>query len=278
MKLKQENLHRYFRIADKETSWYSEPTNTYDFVNRNSKELLITIGDSWTYGATLPQDSRQTQVYGCKLSKKLNSDWLNLGLPAVSNFWITDRAEEVAMITSELDYEKVYVVCVFTGIARQFDTTMDRYINYEKWFSENYDTKEDFSKVFLMLNSECVNRIQRAFKNLRNVEVFFGTNFIEQLGFETLPKKQILFIPWYKLLMDGGKMDTYHDASYFRLEQALQWVPMHLKDDFKIWILELIEQSETRENLLNRSKYFKDCHPLDYGHTVWAEYVYKKLK
>jgi len=277
IRLTQNNLENYFRIADIETSWYEEPTNTFDFVSRDSNELLVTIGDSYTYGAQLHPNVRKKQVYGNKLSLKLNSDWLNLGLSGVSNFWITDRAEEFAELVEKLHYKKITVLLCFTGIGRQFNTTFDGYINYSKWFEENYKSKTDFPKLFEMLNNECVNRILFAYKNKSNVNLLFSTNFVEQLGFEQLTDDQVIRKPWYRLLIDTDVV-TYHSSYYSRLDEAIQWVPKDLQSDFKLWIIDLIDTSEQRIKLLDSCKHFKYAHPLDYGHSVWADYVYEKIK
>ena len=277
MELKEEDLGKYFTLANKETSWYEEPTNTFDFVSRGSDELLVTIGDSFTYGAILNPTLRKKQVYGYKLSNKLNSDWLNLGLSAVGNFWITDRAEEFAEIVEDLNYKKIIVFLCFTGIGRQFDTTLDRYIDYSKWFKENYKSKKDFPKLFEMLNNECVTRIQSAYNNKSNLKLIFSTNFVEQLGFDHLDDDQVIKQPWYRLLIDTDTV-TYHSLYYSRLDQALQWVPKYLHSDFKLWVLDLIDSTCQRVELLNSCENFKYAHPTDYGHTVWADYVYKKIK
>ena len=52
------------------------------FVNRDKNDLLITVGDSWTWGDSLGDISvryRSEHVYGKYLTEFLDSDWINYG-------------------------------------------------------------------------------------------------------------------------------------------------------------------------------------------------------
>ena len=64
MKLTTETLPLYFTVATPSNSHYTEVTNCFDFVDRNSDTLVVTVGDSWTWGADLDSDLRLQQVLG----------------------------------------------------------------------------------------------------------------------------------------------------------------------------------------------------------------------
>lgn len=58
------------------------------FINSNKNNLLITIGDSWTWGDSLGDlsvDYRSKHVYGRYLSKDLDCDWINYGWCGAGN-------------------------------------------------------------------------------------------------------------------------------------------------------------------------------------------------
>ena len=69
---------------------------------QNKQNLLVTIGDSWTWGdsidgihATVKPDSpkRLESVYGKKIKDQLNDyDWINIAYPGTGNRWIVDVA------------------------------------------------------------------------------------------------------------------------------------------------------------------------------------------
>ena len=198
MKLTQEILPKYFSIADCESSWYKEPTNTFDFIGRDSQCLLVTIGDSWTYGDKLL--NRLDEVYGRLIANELKSDWLNLGLCAQGNFWIASMVEEFSKIINQLEYDKIYVICVFTGVGRWFNTKYDNYIDYITWFKENIHQPNDFDLLIPWLNDQCVQRILTALEPFKQVQLKIGTNFLDHTGLTRLSNNQLLPQPWYRIM------------------------------------------------------------------------------
>lgn len=267
--LTQDNLPKYFTIANSENSWFQEPTNTFDFKSRESTTLLVTIGDSWTYGSDLNPSLRTEQVYGNKLSKMRNSDWLNLGLPAQGNFWIVDRLEELINIEHDLMYDNIVVVCVFTSVARFFATSQDQYLDYTAWFKK---IKNNFSELFVMLNEECVRRINNLIKN-SNIKLVLTTNFVDHLGFQNLSNKCIIADPWYMHMNTAKPITgkTYHCPYYERLSLSVEFgfVPREYIDEFKQWILTLDTAHERRLDEIG-------CvHPDHRGHLSWAQYLHE---
>ncbi len=76
------------------------------FLSRNSKRLVITIGDSWTFGDSLGsiydtgQDdvhARLTQCYGRLIADELCADWLNFGYCGYGNSQIIKCASDLLL-------------------------------------------------------------------------------------------------------------------------------------------------------------------------------------
>jgi hypothetical protein len=74
------------------------------YINNNKDNLVITIGDSWTFGDSLGNIShtgvddlqaRQTQAYGKHLSDELNADWINCGYCGWGNIKIIQTLYEL---------------------------------------------------------------------------------------------------------------------------------------------------------------------------------------
>jgi hypothetical protein len=75
---------------------WSMINNPYCYKSRNSERLIITVGDSWTYGDSLGKtrvrngiddtEYRLQHVYGNLLTEQLGTDWMNLALPGGSNY------------------------------------------------------------------------------------------------------------------------------------------------------------------------------------------------
>ena len=74
---------------------WSRVHNPCHYQNRDSDSMIITVGDSWTYGDSLGKtcvreglddtQHRLAHVYGNLISQELGVDWINLALPGISN-------------------------------------------------------------------------------------------------------------------------------------------------------------------------------------------------
>ena len=283
MKLTQDTLPNYFTIADRHSSWHQTPTNTFNFVSRDSNTLIVTVGDSWTWGSDISENNcddnfRITHLYGNVLSKKLDTDWLNLGLSASSNFWATAMIEELGQLIPQLDYQSICVICVFTGAGRWFNTQYDRYIYYPTWVQDNITKPEDYIKLPVKFNQDCVNRIYQALSPYEHVMIKFGTNFVDPIGLESVPLDQRL-LPWYRVM---GCSDDIISPICIDGVKALLRMPEVIKnakqlDFFKEWMLDVIPVAEKRNNMLKDPAKFRNYHPLKEGHQQWAEYLCTQL-
>jgi hypothetical protein len=268
--LHQDNLLQWFSPANLSNSWKTFDTNMYVCENRNSNRLLVTIGDSWTYGSNLKH--KDTQVYGYILSEQLESDWLNLSIPATGNFFQATVAEELGAIIPRLNYKCIDVVCTFTGVGRWFNTEHDVHIKYREWFDEHITKPQDFDQLLYMLNEQCVTRIQKAL-NQPLVNLYFATNFVDALAFESLPTKQILQLPWYKVMGLEDNLSVYTCLYYDRLSTATEFLDKNKQDWFKEWFLQIADITYKRYDLLSDAAKFENLHPLANGHLQWADYV-----
>lgn len=261
MKLTQNNLTNFFEIANESNSHYKAPHNTYDFISRKSKTLCVTVGESWTWGSDLPD--RINDVYGNTLSKKLDADWLNLGLPGVGNHFISHKVRELDQI--DLEYDDVYVFCTFTEIGRQLDSQYDSHIDFAQW--KQSQNNLDFNNFLLMLNQDCLSII-----NSTKFNTIVGTNFVESLGFESET--------WLRLLMD------YPDKCYSSmhgLDNLIKQIPLllpldkHELDEFKNWSCNMLDAGKLRDKQLKEPG-MKNFHPSSKElHDVWANYLFNKL-
>lgn len=284
IRLTQHTLPDYFSIADRHSSWHQTPVNTFNFADRASDTLIVTVGDSWTWGSDLAESNsddayRVQHLYGNLITQELNTDWLNLGLSATSNWWLTGMVEELAQLIPQLTYQQIHVICVFTGVGRWFHTQYDRYIHYPSWIGNNIASAQDYDALLLKFNQDCVNRIHQALAPYEHVQLKFGTNFVDPLGFDTVPPDQRLMTPWYKTMgCDDGQESTVCMDGI----KALLRMPEVVTDSeklmlFKEWILNIIPRSEKRNHMLEDTAKFRNYHPLARGHQQWAEYLLTQL-
>lgn len=263
MKLHTDSLPKYFTIADSTNSHYTEPTNCFDFVDRNAGTLLVTVGDSWTWGTDLNPEYRLQHVFGNLVSEKLNSDWLNLAQSGANNFFIAERVEELGKIVGELNYKKIYLICTFTETGRSFDSQHDRYIDYLSWFEHN-----DINDFLAFLNAECYNRICSVAEKHRMI-LRVGTNFVDPEGFPAH------FQPWFRQLGIPCEIQScvgHTGAS--RLQSVQQFISD--QNSFKKWFSDLVTKSAYTD-LVCRSKILYKAHPTPAGHQAWANTVLESI-
>jgi len=274
--LAKEVLPRYFTIADSTNSWYLTPTNTFDFVSRSSNILLVTVGDSWTWGSDISEnnsddDYRLKSVWGNQLSGMMGSDWLNLALCAQGNQWMANRITEFANIVPLLNYEKILVVCVFTGAGRMFNTDIDHDFDYVEWFKQNINTPNDYYSLLELLNTTAIKQIRNSLQ-FPHVNLYLTTNMIDSLGFTSS------FDAWYKTIGITDDKCVYTDMTAVeRLLTIEEFVSGKQLVDFKQWMLQLIDSVEYREQHYSDTNIFRNQHPLADYHKQWAEYVYENI-
>jgi hypothetical protein len=285
MKLHKNILPDYFTIASPHNSHYKIKTNTFDFVDRNSKKLVITSGDSWSWGADLTpddnEDYRLEHAYGNIIAKQLNADWLNLSQSGSNNFFIADRIEELEKIISSLDYTKIYLICTFTEIGRSFNSHYDSYIDYISWFKNNIVNESDFDKFLYFLNAECLTRIQKVVKK-HNIELRVGSNFVDPIGLDTADG--FLKTPWFRLLGIDCPVVAYAGSTgVSRLLDAEQFIPDSKKSLFRSWFVKLIDNAKYIDQVTSTSIHphvlsGRCGHPQADGHKRWANYILQSIK
>jgi hypothetical protein len=274
--LTKQVLPKYFTIADSTNSWYTSPTNTFDFIKRSGNKLLVTVGDSWTWGSDISENNsdngyRLESVWGNQLSNMMGSDWLNLALSAQGNQWMANRITEFANIVPLLNYEKILVVCVFTGAGRMFNTDIDHDFDYVEWFKQNINTPNDYYSLLELLNTTAVKQIRNSLQ-FPHVNLYLTTNMIDSLGFTSS------FDAWYKTIGITDDKCVYTDMTAVeRLLTIEEFVSGKQLVDFKQWMLQLIDSVEYREQHYSDTNIFRNQHPLADYHKQWAEYVYENI-
>jgi hypothetical protein len=259
IKLSENNLLDYFNF---EESWIVcdvNPLPATDFVSRDSDTLLVTVGDSWTWGAGLNPDKRKKQVWGNLVSEIISADWLNLAQPGQSNQWMANRCRELYNISAKLEYKKIVVIVVFTGAARSLDQDFD-YIN---WFENN--SIDDFLP---MLNTKAVRTITN---KPNNVELYLSSNMVDPIGYTSS------FKSWYNVLGMKDSNSVYTDMTGIEcLIELEEFIKGEKLTEYKKWMLEQIDLVEHRDKFYDDDLFY-DFHPTVSSQLTWAQYVGKQI-
>jgi hypothetical protein len=270
-------------------SWYHEEYN-------NNENLLITIGDSWTWGdhlGSIDWDTvyddpvRLQSIYGKKLSSRLNADWVLIANPGCSNYWMLEKLKLFRSQLLELKnkYKKIYIVVTLTEDLREC-----RYHDECEYTADYYSiivnslNLQDFlakveKKLFLQFNNEfdilgIDSKITRAFTDI-------WPNNKQYL------ERYLLDKTWCDVFQDQIKFDRYYQVVPFIGQMAIEPLQTYISKlegeqatVFKNDFINLEEKLRARWNFLGESKYNlkrSTYHPSVAGHEIFADYLYKKL-
>jgi hypothetical protein len=254
-------------------SWMHEDIN-------NKSTLLITAGDSWTWGdslfdismsKTLDHPDRVKFIYGSLIAEKLECDFVNLGKCAGSNFEILNLVDSVLKFNYE-KYDQIFVIITLTENLRELKTSV--------WTPSKHDTLEEFlllyeenmfydiSKVIEKYNKSkflITRNFTHTFEHNRKLIDQFTTNkiWVETLPNDTPYPNDIRFLS---------------GLSHEQLKQYLQsnkFMPVY-KMDFVNEIIKSLEAIKWLEHS-NFNHKLATKHPTIEAHSIWANYLYKNL-
>jgi hypothetical protein len=270
-------LSQSFTLPNTKICHIEKDSMFFDIIDNNSQSLLITIGDSWTWGTEL--DNRLKNCYGNRLRQKLSADWLNLGLPGIGNHYISTMYKELCNVSNAFkkSYDKIYCVVTFTETGREFNGWFDRNVNYASELKK-ISQPSDYNKFLDFVEQYTLNNC----KSTADLQTVFAFNFVDNKYKNQLPT--LLNKTWLEVCLEhsGKKIDDQcHVRSPFVFDKLnsvfeIEW---NLdRNTFFKWIIELTKKADKRYKLLSDTTYFEpDYHPNILGHQLWADYVYKEL-
>lgn len=252
----------------------------------NKPTLLITIGDSWTFGGGLDPELRISQVYGKLLATKLNSDWINIGGSGYSNHWCLAHAEHIIQQNKLLkNYEHIWVVFTFTENGRDIVNYSARPFNYINAYKHLPVTIELYNRVLLDIELEWAERLNAITKSSdQRFKFYLGQNFVwhPELVNRVADCVTVFDCNWIELLADYQKLPRPNRTNlvtgwiFDSVSQVNNIIGINDCSVYKHWSLHKIEEA-TKVNqwmdssALNNHKSTK--HPIALGHQLWADYI-----
>jgi len=271
--------------------WFKSHCSTHSESNIEGKNLVVSFGDSWTWGDSLNnskihpdndnEEYRLNNVYGGLIAKKINANFVNISFPGAGNYWILDRFrifvdKQVKQLSKQ--YENVYVVITLTEIGRLLE--------FEKYTNElSIDNHDDYNSVLKNLEKFDFDIINDLSKNLpSNIKVFVGRNFTDTFDDNKKLLTNVRYIKdtWLDLLF---KEQNFSYKKNCRIVSIIGHEPFYNymtnnvsnKWHFKDWFTtNILEPGLERITLLEKSKlnYKKATkHPTEEGHAIWANYL-----
>lgn len=246
----------------------------YEWLKRNKPTLLITIGESWTWGDSLGNQRLQT-VYGRQLADLLDSDWLNIAKCGESNLWIADHYAEVCKLIPNWGYKDVKIVLTLTEVGREFNGDRDHNRVYTKLLAE----VKTFDQFLDILSDLITQHIQ---PYLSRYPTWIGTNFIDSNY-----RMPVIEHSWLGLIADATGQKKPRDRTlvvgswvYERFDAVFEFNPTIERSAWRQSLLSHMDRASQVTDLLLSSKFnYKKAskHPTPEGHRLWANYLYQKI-
>lgn len=274
--------------------------------------LVVTMGDSWTWGNHLGDD-RESLVYGKLLSDYCNADWLNIAKCGCSNYWILDNLYKLILAnTSEIIIEDSYNSLKADGWPtyeqylveqpNQIKKEIKEFLSYnvyENSLLKNYkeilvvitltETGREFWDMSPPYNlstiDEYLQRMEQKFytkahdlTNEFNFKLIIGRNF--SINYPTTIAYNSLEKSWIEVMSnDHIEKDFLHYGPVgsiglnFLHSNATVLSSLPLKEYF---ISQSHKADIVRKHLCSLSECIM-CYPNSRAHKMWAEYIYKQL-
>lgn len=259
--------------------WYSEDIQGKD-------TLLVTVGDSWTWGDHLgnidwdkasDDPCRLQQVFGRLLADQLNSDWVNLARPGCSNYWMLEKMQDIGHHFINSNYKKIYLVLTLTEDLRE--ATYSRRIHVNPIYQQMWQDSKSIEHFLQIVENHLFDRLQHYF-NYVPVVPFVSRAFTD--SWQT--RSWMLDKTWCDVIQEKVQFSNYQRPVPFIAQMSID--PLTEKyisqtPERKLEFLDIMDRVGTRWEFLGYSKYNlkgSTCHPNPAGHKLWADYVFSQIR
>ncbi len=253
--------------------------------NSSKKNLLITIGDSWTWGDSLgstsmkynDKNTRYEEFYTNRLAKSLDADWVMLAQCGCDNNWILNQYDVIRNAINEgfyADFDNVFVHVCMTEMFRELQNkTLREKLQPELTGSKNLDhfCRTYFARTVIDRLDFTIPKLHSFSKNFWNID-----HDLESLN----------FVPdvWQQLLFDHDKIDIQVDTPVLSGVGIYPLLSFFKENSMKDLVYEFTDMlikinkicDQLVESSLNSDQGTK--HPTAFGHRIWANRLYQYYK
>jgi len=188
--------------------WVEKPAKFTEFhVKNNKNSLLLNIGESWTYGESLPDVATDLQQYsiesqlkytfGSLIAQHLNVDFYQYAVPGNCNAYMYMELERILQyLESNFRYNKIYVLCQLTEPSREHAALHNIPSNHGIHSLYHRQKKIKFQDWLVNYDDIFLSIIQSLAKQYKNLEVIVWKNFCKFQNKYHYKKLKIIHENW----------------------------------------------------------------------------------
>jgi len=246
-------------------SW-SQVRNPCYYRDRQSNRMIITVGDSWTYGDSLGNtcvregqddtDYRLAHVYGNLISEELGADWINLALPGISNRQMFIWLEQLLSRHAHSRDTTCIITLTESGRHEELQWLDPRLTNLQTNLENMVDKTYSW--------------IEQIHKRHTSIKFVVAHNFSDS---RPTDKVQVCNQTWLEVMTNSKIQNGTHVVVSEHIKQLNY---NHVYPDTP----SVIDRALARIDLLDACKYchqHDSRHPTEYGHELWANYLLSQL-
>ena len=224
-------------------------------------------------------EHRTTHVYGRLLANKLDADFLNISKCGGWNSGMREKLKQ-SLIHVHNKYEEVYVFVTLTELGREM-------YHDPLWVSDELKDLEYVDDFLQMYEKNMFLSFKEIINNYPYIKFIIARNFtytydknISLLG-ETHTDKT-----WVDCLQEYQNLKSYPSDVRFLSSMAIlpicnRFKKMSIFKKFKFQMMEYYGSADVAIDwLLESNLNYKQAtkHPIEKGHEIWADYLYKQIK
>lgn len=272
--------------------WVEIPAVYTEFlVKRNKQELLLMIGESWTYGETLPGIATAIKKYNimtqlsfgvaARMAVTLDTDLYQYAVPGNCNFYMFTELERILNYVSTLGYKKIYVCMQMTEPAREqslivklkeHNHPLQYLINTDKSIILKKITFNDWLKNY---DDIFFDQYENIISKYDNLDCILWKNFCKINTDKINRKFKIIDTTWieYSSRILSNRINSPSFYSVGWLDTIIkEYAHVEFNQKELIAEMDLIEKS----NAFIKANFLHSHHPNQFGHLLWSQFLLRQ--
>jgi len=263
--------------------------NTELYIKRNKKNIVITLGESWTYGDSLTNVKvlhrkddplhRANSTFGAHCARILNADLFISAVPGNSNGNIFKTLEPTLNYVNTLGYENIYLIYQFTSPGRDIadnwfrDTFKDANLLYQ--FKDKGSSKLSTLEWFKAYDTMMYKHLDELLTKYTNVKALAWKNFNKILTDYKPNNYTIIKTSWLEYLNYLSNRET----EIVHCNESYWWKDTYF--ELKIINHDVAFATQQMEDWAKASGFLGNSglsgyHPNELSHFMWAVYLLRE--